>query len=559
MAKIQKILDKAEQYSVFMICGIMAFIMGFNLTESLFNTTRIQYSTEFLERISYHHDNLIINIIYVICVLLIITLVIPYLEKIPAKIQVAALVLFSIVFGSIYVISAQCIPASDSMKVTDAAVMAANGNYEFMSDRYFSNCSYQLGFVFFCEILIRIFGKNPDSFLFLQIINIFLVAAAYTGILLIIKKLYPGKRIFTTAVLSLFFCIQPLLFSVFTYGVIPGLACTVYAFYFEIKLFEKPEGNKTKIKKLIYAVLSGIFITLACMLKLNYLIALIAMMICAAVKIISEKKIAAAAYIAVTAVCALNVTNLIVRSYEARSSIKLDDSVPFIAYLEMGSNYPDECYCCCNAAGWFDPDYIEYNHANNDFIAEKTAEASRKGFIKRLNYFINHPSDANDFYFEKITSQWNEPTYACIWLSQIREKYEYPKEPALSLAYLKQNDTELFMNIFQLIIYLGTFTGIILCFKKKDIFSVLFILTALGGFLYHLLFEAKSQYILPYFVMLTGFSAIGTDYLCTGISLIISKKAKIKIHLLEHTQEKESDQDTDSNIEKTEDENQIAV
>lgn len=557
MNKIKLFLEKSEQYAVFLICGIMTFIMGFNLTESLFNTTKIKYDPSFLEKITYHHDNIIINIIYVICIFFIITLIIPYIEKIPEKIQVAILVLFTVAFGSLYIFSAQCIPASDSMKVTDAAVMAANGDYKFMNDRYFSNCNYQLGYVFFCEVLLDIFGKKPDSFISLQIFNVILVALSYVGILLTIKKLYPGKRIFTTAVLTLFFCVQPLFFSVFTYGVIPGMTCMIYAFFFEIKLFEETEEKKSKLKIILYAALSCIFISIACMVKLNYLIALIAMLICAFIKMISQKKLAAIAYIAATALCALNITDLVVKNYETRSGIKLDDSVPFIAYLDMGMNYPDEAYCNCNAAGWFDPGYIEYNHSKNEFKAEKTSEASKKSIKNRISYFINNPSAANDFFFEKITSQWNEPTYACIWLSQIREKYSYPKEPALSLAYNKQNQTEQFMNIFQLIVYLGVFTGIIICLKKKDkdIFSVIFILTALGGFMFHLLFEAKSQYILPYFVVLTGFSSVGTAYLCQKTELILSRKIKIKIHFFENNQTGKKADDKDH----SDDENKIAI
>lgn len=546
MNKIKTFMEKSEQYAVFLICGIMAFIMGFNLTESLFNTTNILYDPGFLEYISYHHDNLIINLIYVVCIFFIITLIIPYLEKIPDKIQVALLVLFTVAFGSIYILSAQCVPASDSKKVTDAAVMAANGNYEFMSDRYFSNCNYQLGFVFFCEILLDIFGKNPETFISLQIFNIVLVALSYVGILLIVKTLYPGKRIFTTAVLTLFFCIQPLFFSVFTYGVIPGLTCMIYAFFFEIKLFEEKAEKKSRIRCIVYAALSCIFISIACMVKLNYLIALIAMLICAFVKMVSKKKLSVIAYIAVTAVCALNITDLVVKSYETRSGVKLDDSVPFVAYLDMGMNYPNTGFCNCNAAGWFDPDYIEYNHQKNGFKAEKTSESSKKSIKKRLAYLMKNPSEANDFYFEKITSQWNEPTYACIWLSQIREKYSYPKEPALTLAYHKQNQTEEFMNIYQLIVYIGAFTGIILCFRKKDIFSVLFILTALGGFLFHLLFEAKSQYILPYFVLLSGFSAVGTEYLSRKTALILSRKVKIKIHIFENNKTEKTASENDS-------------
>jgi hypothetical protein len=34
-------------------------------------------------------------------------------------------------------------------------------------------------------------------------------------------------------------------------------------------------------------------------------------------------------------------------------------------------------------------------------------------------------------------------------------------------------------------------------------------LIILGGFVYHLIFEAKSQYVLPYFIMMVPFAAYG--------------------------------------------------
>ena len=44
------------------------------------------------------------------------------------------------------------------------------------------------------------------------------------------------------------------------------------------------------------------------------------------------------------------------------------------------------------------------------------------------------------------------------------------------------------------------------------------ILIVLGAFLYHMIFEGKSQYIMPYYIILTGFSGAGTDLLIQKIN-----------------------------------------
>ena len=39
--------------------------------------------------------------------------------------------------------------------------------------------------------------------------------------------------------------------------------------------------------------------------------------------------------------------------------------------------------------------------------------------------------------------------------------------------------------------------------------SMVFLLTIIGGFFYHLFFEAKSQFIFPYFILMIPLAAIG--------------------------------------------------
>lgn len=67
-----------------------------------------------------------------------------------------------------------------------------------------------------------------------------------------------------------------------------------------------------------------------------------------------------------------------------------------------------------------------------------------------------------------------------------------------------------FMDQYQSLIFAGVFLWILFGFwKKKDLEQQILLITVFGGFLFHMLWEAKGRYILPYFVMLLPMAAVG--------------------------------------------------
>ena len=65
------------------------------------------------------------------------------------------------------------------------------------------------------------------------------------------------------------------------------------------------------------------------------------------------------------------------------------------------------------------------------------------------------------------------------------------------------------MDKLQQFVYLGVLAGIIRLWRKKDPLRCLLPLILLGGLSYHLLFEAKSQYAMPYYVLIMPVAAHG--------------------------------------------------
>ena len=67
-----------------------------------------------------------------------------------------------------------------------------------------------------------------------------------------------------------------------------------------------------------------------------------------------------------------------------------------------------------------------------------------------------------------------------------------------------------FMNQYQSLIFMGVFLWLIFHFwKKKELEQYVLLITIFGGCLFHMLWEAKGRYILPYFVMMLPMAAVG--------------------------------------------------
>ncbi|WP_044975027.1 hypothetical protein [Ruminococcus sp. HUN007] len=508
---------KSEEYIRNIICGLMAVILGFLFVESFMHTMVLTNTQEMFEGISYHHDNFIFNAVYMAAALLILHLLLPKMEKAPVHLYTALLMITTLIAGTAWVISSQAGQQADQYMVSHAAWQAAHDDLSFMEDRYFSNYSFQLGMVLFYEIQLRLFAANSDTLICIQIINVIYLAAAYLALILIMGKLFGSKRIQITAAVTMMFSVQPLLYTTFVYAVIPGIANVLFSLLFEIKYFE----TKSK-KKYIYAALSVFFMVFAVMIKTNNYIALIALAGTALVKFITRRKWTDLVYIIIMVVFSLSIVSCASSYYENRSGKKLEPSVPMIGYVAMGLDDP-KGVLGCNAKGWYSSHYTTSNYASHDYDIEATKEFAMEGIKDSVHKFMTDYSYANDFFYEKNTSQWNEPSFASLWINLVVGRYGGKEAGKLCDKVLNTNGGDShsglleYMNVCHLFVFAGAFAGVFVCFRKKDLLCSALILIVLGAFLYHMIFEGKSQYIMPYYIILTGFSAAGIDLILQKI------------------------------------------
>jgi hypothetical protein len=313
------------------------------------------------------------------------------------------------------------------------------------------------------------------------------------------KQLTKRKDIINLEILLSFGMFQLMMYSTFVYGLIPGLFFAVFGIYFMLKLFQT--------KKWYYGVLTALMCALAIVMKSNYLVFLIAVGGTILVKAVSEKRPVYLLYVLLAVILFTGINGTAQKVYEKRTGIEFGDTIPNSAYLAMAMQDGSM------APGWFNG-FNHVTYRKNDYNQEMTDQISKEVIGRRLQEFAEDPMECLNFYYKKIVSQWNEVTYECFWIGMNEENRTRELTPLVENLYFGKLHTaaEAVMNLYQLLLFAGTLLFAWSLRKNVDISYVILLLCVLGGFLFHILWEGKSQYIITYFPLLLPCAAFGTIY-----------------------------------------------
>ena len=164
---------------------------------------------------------------------------------------------------------------------------------------------------------------------------------------------------------------------------------------------------------------------------------------------------------------------------------------------------------------------------------QATNELSKQAIQERLAYFRENPSYAAGFYHNKFLSQWCDGTYASRQATLAtfggrREFFNQIYEGKYSSFYIAYG------NFYQNLLYLGSAAfcicsirsgrskkGSQLCFSQLP--AYLCLIGVIGGFLFHMIWEANARYILPYSLLLMPYAAWGISQ---AIRYVFSRKTQ---------------------------------
>ncbi len=498
-------LDRvAERLTRF--CRVLAAILfGYVALFALIETSVFKKGEEVFEIVEYSRDSILWSVLLLAAFLLIAWLcrrLGRFWKNVPTWTAYAALALIAVAAGTYWVWLVQSIPYADSEEVFLAAKGAAVGDYTaflrtddyYAGMNYFSVYPFQLGYVFLTEPLFRLF---PDgNAVVTELFNVATLAALYLGLQRLAHLLFGRKTLWILTAL-LIGCVQPVFFCGFPYGILPGFAAGVWATVFTVKMMQRDDRRR-------YWLLLPICVLLAygVLAKYNTMIFVIAVSLGLAVDFIRKRQ-----YwwlFSIVAIVALPVLSMkaIIALYAWRAGTYFGAGVGQLQYLCAGMRNSDM------APGWYNQwSKIIYCDARGDTaVANRVALDSLKN---RMAEFAHDLPMARRFFQQKILSQWNEPSFESLWVTQV--KFHYNGDPIGLLYSIYSGAGRKILDVWMHFYHLLTFSlfavGMAVPMKKKSTETLVPVLVMLGGFAYHLLFEAKSQYLMTYFALMTVFAA----------------------------------------------------
>lgn len=519
--KTSKIENILIQFCYFIgICitiglGIAAFIITFYFAGLYF---------QYWEFMSIRIDNFLTNGLGVIIFLVVVYLVKKLLKHISSEMLCVFTVVAMMVLSAIFIYWAKIIPKADQEMMTYLASEFIKGNYDSLEPGgYLHWYPFQLGYIYLTEILFRLLGENV---MIMQMVNVLCIGG-------IVQLLYNfTKKMFQNQEVNKIFCILMLgflpiiFFSTFIYGNIIGLLFALIAVY-QICLYREQ-------RKIKYLIIASISIGISVLLKKNYQIFFVGMVILWILDFIEKRDKKIFIGIVLSALCMVLFSKLVYFYTEQRTGIEVADGIPMVSYLQMGLRKGDGY----KMAGWYDGSTLKiYQEANED--TEEASKQSIEVLKELLQEYANNPLEAVDILIEKIETTWLEPTFQTIWVNEPAENFEKAPESMksnkvlisffdgkLSTVYLEYN------NIYQIVLYIMAGIGLIVEFKKPTIEKVSLILMVIGGFIFHLFWETKVYYVLTFYILLLPYAANGLQFTFEKIRkqcYNLSKRKKKKI------------------------------
>ena len=477
---------------------------------SFFETSVFDQTNIASEIVIFEGDNILLNLFFTalfIALLFWLRRFYDFFAKVNIQIMEIGLAVWAAIFGIIWIYSVTSVPAADSANLYEAATNSANGDYSKFFDNsgfyfseyynghnYFHFFPFQLGFVFFSEIVYRIFGT--DSSMPVQVINVLSLASAYFALARITKLLFKRKSIEFIAILLLAVCFQPIFLCTFVYGNVIGMSTAVWASLFLIKYF--------RTNRWVWIIPAGCLLMLSTIVKYNNLIYLVAFVIMLILHAIKGKKWQSIAFAVAMCILCVGSSKLIIMSYEARANTQFESGLTQTMYFDLGLQESPM------APGWYTKTAVN-DYMKGGYDTERGNAVAQASIDRRLEELSDDMGYGFEFFGKKILSQWNEPSYESIWISQVKQHTEEMSDLAKDIynnGFWGQCFA-LHFNFYMQLLFVLFALGIYLLFidRRTNIETVLLPLVLLGAFGYHLLFEAKSQYACTYIPLLVPTAA----------------------------------------------------
>ena len=464
----------------------------------------------------YESSNPLLNLVVIVCFVAILYGIKVFLSKRKKAVQhlrvIKLVTVLVAVFGTWLVISTQLWPHSDQMSVFAVASELRSHIYTaWQKGGYMFMYPNQNGDVFFIWLTTKIIGDYNN--VGLQFINVVSLVGTYLCAYGIYRQQRNGETYSTGIFIGMCAFLPLAMYVTFVYGTLVGLFLSMAALLFADRFYRS--------RKVWNLLLAGVLMILAVLIKSNYLIFMIGMLVILVLDAIGRRNrgqllrgLAGAAamivvYVGVSQGFQMAVTKL--------TGEKTNRGMPVAAWISMGMNESER------ASGWFDPALTEGVFSGNQYDIEAADRQAHANLQTRLQEFQENPAQMCAFYSRKIASQWNNPEFQGFWIQQNRESKVYMSGLSKTVISGENKVLNLYVEYYHLLVLFGVAVFIIFGFNKIKARDLTFAVIFVGGFLFHILWEAKCQYTVVYFVLLVPYAVRGYQQLVSCLEVRFHK------------------------------------
>ena len=472
-------------------------------------------STAFIDDIEttvFKRDNICLNIL-ILVIIAAISVVVRFkccnkdskLQEKTSRIIFLTVTVTNVVLMTLWIMITRLSPTLDQKSVLDIAAGMLKGDYSAWDTKgYMFYYPFQNGIVIYYYMLFKITGTT--GYILPQLLNVVYYAISMYALYKIGCIVSKSKRIGRLSYYVMVIWIPLAMYTTFMYGTIPGFMFSILSIMLFYYYIDK--------RKVIYAVMSILSMVMACILKSNYSISLIALLIFMIADFIHTKDKKSIVFVILTIMMFAAGTKGIDRLTESITGKPTPDGIPKVAWAAMGLSNSNELY------GWWDGyNLFVYNKNNLDYdMAQKEAVGKVKGLVQT---YSKSPAYGVRFFAKKVISIWCNPTFQGIQIQNSRlsgEHYSKIVESVLLDDGAGNKALYDILNLMQTLIYAGAFLWVVFNYKDAGLYSLTIPIIFIGGFLFHIVWEAKAQYTVTYFYMLIPYAMMGWNSCGKAIS-----------------------------------------
>ncbi|MCM1500813.1 MAG: hypothetical protein NC124_20335, partial [Clostridium sp.] len=420
--------------------------------------------------------------------------------------------------GSVYVLLNICLvfalslyPGGDQYYITWIASDMMEGIYsQFEPFGYMNLYPFQYSFVRYVKLIFTFFGVN--NYYALQILNVLYLWLIIYFVVKNTRFMFGREQYHIGVILMLFFPLS--LYVTYIYGSLVSLALSFASAYFLLRFLTK-EGRLWL--NFLFVVVLNVFSILMKNNAIIFTIAELCIILLYSVKQAQKQVVFRNVLLTVgiLAVYALSMTaaNRSLAKYTGTDKV----GAPKTAWIAVGLQTGGA------AEGW-NNFFCRDVYWDNGCDAEATDALSKAAIKESIYGFLKDPKYCVKFFYKKICSEWMNPSFDAIGVVEKSLKnnpnteirYSAPVRRFLSNDPGKSLDASHsvlneYLRIYELAIYAGAVLYLII--RRLRVTDCLFMVVFIGGFLFHIFWEAANQYMLPYFVVLIPYGVTGlTDF-----------------------------------------------